>query len=129
MLLRILISVSAWVLSWAPLTATVTGTGAAIKALVEGTSGSVFLFAWPILAIYAWIALLMMTISWIRGRRVPSWVPISGTVAGMAASLPFIFAIVFAAPGIIFAIFLCHYHFLSTSNEPLATSFEQRQNR
>lgn len=124
MLLRILISVSAWVLSWVPLTATISGAGS-IKALAEGTPGSVFLFVWFILAVYAWVALLIMTIGWIRERRVPSWVPISGTMAGVATSLPFTLAIVFAAPGIIFAIFLCHYHFLSTSNEALVNPFDQ----
>jgi hypothetical protein len=66
----------------------------------------------------AWLSLLVMTVAWARERRVSRWWPVAGTVAAGLGLLAFSASIgpkvllgaLCAAPGILFAVFLCRFH-------------------
>ena len=75
---------------------------------------------------YAWLALLVMTVGWLRQRRLHRWWPRTGTVAALFGLLFFsvmlgpgglAMSVVYAAPGMAFAAFLCRFH-LDTPQTP-----------
>lgn len=66
----------------------------------------------------AWLALLVLTIAWVRRQRLARAWPIGGTALGLLALLSFGFALgpmgsvtaaIYASPGILFACFLCWF--------------------
>ena len=90
-----------------------------LEAHQTGGWGASPLYVAAVAIVHAWASLLVMTIAWIRQRRVHRWWPISGTAAGIVGLLAFsvslgpaaiLAGVVYALPGMLFATFLCRYH-------------------
>lgn len=67
----------------------------------------------------AWLALLVMTVAWVRQRRLQALWPRAGTMLAVLGLLGFgmglgpmglVMAVVYASPGIMLALLLCRYH-------------------
>lgn len=66
--------------------------------------------AWILVQVYAWLALLVMSVGWIQDRKVHRAWAITGTIAGVASILPAAKVFVFALPGILLALVLVRFH-------------------
>ena len=84
-----------------------------------GGWGAVPLVVAAITILHAWTSLLVMTIAWVVQRRIHRWWPASGTAAAILGLLAFsvslgpaaiLMGVVYASPGMVFAIYLCRYH-------------------
>lgn len=74
------------------------------------TLKGLFSIAWVIGQVFAWAALLVMSIGWVQNRKVRRMWAISGTLAGVVSLLPAPMSIIFAAPGIVLALVLVSFH-------------------
>ncbi|HUW25682.1 MAG TPA: hypothetical protein VMW07_04030 [Gallionella sp.] len=73
-------------------------------------SGLVLLFS-LIPGLLSWVALFVMTIGWVKGKPVSLYWPIAGSICAVAGLTQLIAPmLLFAAPEIIFAIYLCYWH-------------------
>jgi hypothetical protein len=70
----------------------------------------------------AWLALLVLTVAWIRQQRLTRRWPLAGTGTALLCLLAFGFALgppgfmmaaMYASPGIVFALYLCRFHLVN----------------
>lgn len=67
--------------------------------------------AWSSTMIFAWVALFVMSIGWVRDHRVSRMWPIRGTVAGAISAISmFPQSIVVTLPAIVLAVILVRFH-------------------
>lgn len=72
----------------------------------------------------AWLALLVLTVAWIRQQRLTRRWPLAGTSTALLCLLAFGFAlgptgllmaILYASPGIVFALYLCRFQLMESA--------------
>lgn len=87
-----------------------------------GRFGLASIVAASVLLVCAWVALAVMTIAWVAQRRLARFWPVGGTRCALLGLLAFgiplgwqaffmlAMGVIYASPGIVFAVFLCKYH-------------------
>jgi len=78
----------------------------AIAAIVAGDPKILWL-----LFVFPWLALLVMTVGWIKGRRYHKFWPIAGTITGVCATIfTYGLSLLFTWSAVMLAIYLVYFH-------------------
>ncbi|GEM_PF-3707378 len=121
--MKILISILAWLFSGFALYFTwlsLSGSLTTLPVLPEALHGLVLVEG--IVMTYAWLALLIMNIAWIRGHKLGKFWPVSGPIVGLLLILKSAALaqglLLFVASASVLALYLVYYHLLKDHPTP-----------